>query len=372
MTVYRSPIVTGVILAGGLARRMGGQDKGLLIFQGQTMVQHALNKLVQQVDALIINANRELDQYQQFGHPVMSDELSDFQGPLSGMLTALKHHQGDYILTLPCDSPYLSKRYRQRMMETLLASGADIAVATDGQRLQPVFALIPTHLQSSLEAFLQSGERKIDRWFAQHHYVEVDFSDSPEMFINFNTPEDLERSTHIASDSPILGIAAFSGTGKTTLLKQLLPTLKQRGIHVAVVKHAHHQFDIDKPGKDSYELRESGANPMVIASSKMMAYMQKWSQTDADPSLPALLATIDPQSVQLILVEGFKHEPIPKLELHRPSLGHPLLFPDDQHIVAIATDDALDRETVIPQLNMNDVNAVADFVEHYTQTWTSH
>jgi molybdopterin-guanine dinucleotide biosynthesis protein MobB len=88
--------------------------------------------------------------------------------------------------------------------------------------------------------------------------------------------------------------------------------------------------------------------------------------------LSALLTTIAPQSVQLILVEGFKHEPIPKLELHRPSLGHPLLFPDDQHIVAIATDEALDRETVIPQLNMNDVNAIADFVEHYTQTWTSH
>ena len=371
MSVQPYPSVTGVILAGGLARRMGGGDKGLLLYQGRAMVRHAASAMLPQVDNLIINANRHIDQYQQLGYPVISDSIEGFQGPLAGMLTAMENTNADYILTAPCDSPFISPSLRQRMMETMLLNGKELAVASDGERLQPVFSLIPTRLKDELRAFLEQGERKIDRWLTQYKLAEVDFSDQPETFVNFNHPEDLERAANIKAPLPMLGIAAFSGTGKTTLLTQLLPVLNQRGLRVAVIKHAHHNFDIDKPGKDSYEIREAGAQQMLIASSRMMALMEKSQDAANDPRLADLLPRLDVSKLDLILVEGFKHETIPKIELHRPSLGKPLLFRDDPQIIAIASDEAVADSEVLSKLDINNIEAIADFIEQFMHSWTA-
>jgi len=160
---------------------------------------------------------------------------------------------------------------------------------------------------------------------------------------------------------PILGIAAWSGTGKTTLLIRLLPLLKARGLRVAVVKHAHHSFDIDHPGKDSYELRQAGAAQMLIGSRQRWALMVE-NVDNEDWSLNDLVRHLDTNNLDLILVEGYKPERIPKIEINRPSLGKPLLYRDDPSVIAIATDDAAAITTALPLLDMNRPEKVAEFI----------
>lgn len=163
---------------------------------------------------------------------------------------------------------------------------------------------------------------------------------------------------------PILGLAALSGTGKTTLLVEILKILKQQGYRVGVVKHAHHSFDTDKPGKDSYELRRAGARQMLVGSRQRWALV---TETDgvAEPRLDELLRRLDQDALDFILVEGFKTEAFPKVEIHRPHLGHPLLHPDDPNIVAVATDEPAAVETALPVLDLNRPEAIAAFMLAY-------
>jgi molybdopterin-guanine dinucleotide biosynthesis protein A len=191
MTIHPATAVTGVILAGGRGARMGGRDKGLMLLGGQPLVVHIARLLGPQVADLLINANRNLAAYRALGHAVVSDGDGRFQGPLAGMSAALRGARHPYVLTVPCDSPLLPADYAQRMLAGLEDNHGELSVAHDGQRLQPVFALLGKHLESSLSDYLAAGERKIDRWFARHRRVPVDFSDRPEMFKNLNTPEEL-------------------------------------------------------------------------------------------------------------------------------------------------------------------------------------
>ena len=160
---------------------------------------------------------------------------------------------------------------------------------------------------------------------------------------------------------PILGFAAWSGTGKTTLLRRLLPILAGRGIRVGMVKHAHHDFEVDTPGKDSYELRKAGAAQMLISSRRRWALMVE-RPVDREPPLDEVLLELDQELLDLILVEGFKHERFPKIELHRPSFGRPLLHPGDETIVAVATDAPLDAPVSLPMLDLNSPEEIASFV----------
>ena len=162
--------------------------------------------------------------------------------------------------------------------------------------------------------------------------------------------------------TPIVGFAAFSGTGKTTLLKRLIPELRGRGLRLALVKHAHHSFEVDIPGKDSYELRKAGAEQVLIASRHRWAWMRDL-EDEREPLLGELLPHLEVRDCDLILVEGFKHEPIPKIELHRPSLGHPLLFPNDPHVIAVATDMPQAIDTRLPLLALDAPEAIADFIQ---------
>lgn len=168
----------------------------------------------------------------------------------------------------------------------------------------------------------------------------------------------------VTARCPVLGFAAWSGTGKTTLLVQLLPRLRSRGLRVGMVKHAHHTFDVDQPGKDSYELRKAGASPMLVASGRRWVLMMEREEA-GDPVLQEMLDRLDQGLLDIILVEGFKHEACPKIELHRPSTGKALLFPDDPNVIAIATDGPLARPTDLPVLDLNDIDGVADFVEGF-------
>ena len=184
---------TAVILAGGQARRMGGKDKGLIEFHGQPMVEHICHALKHQCDAIIINANRNLARYSQFGFPVVSDELDDYQGPLSGMATGLATIETEWMITVPCDGPFVAPDYVKSMHQNR-GENHRLSVAFFGDRLQPVYALIHKSLHIDLLDYLKSGERKIDRWYQQHPYHRVDFAHFPDMFININTPEQLKET----------------------------------------------------------------------------------------------------------------------------------------------------------------------------------
>ena len=166
----------------------------------------------------------------------------------------------------------------------------------------------------------------------------------------------------IESRVPILGFAAYSGTGKTTLLINLIPILKEYGIEIGVIKHAHHTFEIDQPGKDSYEIRKAGANQMLIGSKNRWALMVEQDEVDKTSRLQEYINQLDQKKLDLILVEGFKPEAIPKIELHRPSLGHPLICQTDDSIIAIAADTAIVEGHNLKVLDLNNHFAIAEYV----------
>ncbi|MDD5271320.1 MAG: molybdenum cofactor guanylyltransferase [Methylovulum sp.] len=185
--------VTGVILAGGLARRMGHQDKGLISFKGQPLVSHAISAMWPVVDELLINANRNLEIYRQFGLPVISDQSDSFDGPLAGILTAMLYSQTGVLLVMPCDSPLMRVELLQGLVDSRYEHNAEVAVAVEGGRWHPVFLALKTTLREDLQAYLASGQRKVEAWLARHSTVTVDFSLQAEVFVNVNTLEELSR-----------------------------------------------------------------------------------------------------------------------------------------------------------------------------------
>lgn len=160
---------------------------------------------------------------------------------------------------------------------------------------------------------------------------------------------------------PIVGFAAYSGVGKTTLLRCLIPLLKAKGLRVGLIKHSHHSFEIDHPGKDSHTLRHVGASPVMLCSALRRAMITERA-APKDPLLDEELAYFDQDAVDLILVEGFKREHFPKIELCRPALGKPLLYPDDDAVVAVAADGPLSVAPSVPLLDLNQPQAIADFI----------
>ena len=165
---------------------------------------------------------------------------------------------------------------------------------------------------------------------------------------------------------PVLGFAAFSGTGKTTLLEKLIPLLTAGNIRIGLVKHAHHAFDIDQPGKDSYRLRKAGAGQLLIASSQRTALMTE-NAIPQEPRLDELINRLNLDDIELVLVEGFKHVPFPKIELHRKALGKKLLHPEDPDIIAVASDHPADCNE-LPSLDINDTTAIAAFIVAWLDT----
>lgn len=225
--------ITGLILAGGRARRMGGQDKGLIPLAGRPLIAWVIEALSSQVGSILISANRNQAAYAAFGCPVIGDEaggagLAGFQGPLAGIAAALTLAETPWLLTLPCDAPLPPVDLAARLVSALIplgsarvngpstgcapvgsapvgsasadyfrsasaSAGSNLAVAWDGQRIQPVHALVSRALLPDLRAYLAAGERRLDAWEALHHPAIADFSDCPEAFLNLNAPEDVQR-----------------------------------------------------------------------------------------------------------------------------------------------------------------------------------
>jgi len=183
--------VTGIVLAGGQGRRMGGIDKGLVNLAGEPMVAHVLARLVPQVAEVLINANQNLDRYRALGHPVVPDAVGGFAGPLAGLHAGLTRATCDLVVTVPCDSPFLPLDLVARLRAALDREGAQIAVAKTFHQPHPVFALVRRDVLPNLAAFLDAGGRKIDAWYAALRVVEVAFDDEADAFRNINTADEL-------------------------------------------------------------------------------------------------------------------------------------------------------------------------------------
>ena len=182
--------VSGIVLAGGLGRRMGGVDKGLQPLRGKPMIESVLARLRPQVSEILINANQNADRYAAFGHRVVPDAIGGYAGPLAGLHAGLKAASHSLIVTVPCDSPFLPGDLVFRLEKGL--GDKDLAVAKTGDQAHPVFALVKKHCVENLEAFLSQGGRKIDAWYASLRVVEVSFDDEADAFRNINTLEELK------------------------------------------------------------------------------------------------------------------------------------------------------------------------------------
>ena len=183
---------TGVILCGGLGRRLEGRDKGLVPFRGRPLVEHALERLAGQVGSVVINANRNAEIYRGYGWPVVGDGNDAFNGPLSGVLSAMDVCETAYLVCVPCDAPFLSEQLVERF-DSIRSQSPDVVCAHDGSRLQPTFAMVAKRCAPQLETYLQQGGRKIDTFYNQLAFHTVDFSDQPESFANLNRDEDFSR-----------------------------------------------------------------------------------------------------------------------------------------------------------------------------------
>ncbi len=188
--------ITGLILAGGRAQRMGGIDKGLVSFAGKPLIEHAIARLIPQVTTILINANRNHDRYAQYGHAVIADHHPDFAGPLAGFAAGLEHCNTEYLLSVPCDSPVFPLNLSEQLLKEMISTQSDLVYASSVDAMgttwsQPVFCLMRRSVQQSLQAFLDQGGRKIDRWFEALPSSTVVFADEA-AFANTNTPEELQ------------------------------------------------------------------------------------------------------------------------------------------------------------------------------------
>ena len=189
--------ISAVILAGGKARRMGGQDKGLQILGKQSLIQHVIHRLQPQIYQISINANRNQTEYAKFGVPVFSDELPDFQGPLSGMLTALEKTTSDFILFTPCDTPFFPTNLLDKLKSAVENHRTLIAYACDEEREHPVFCLMSVQLKEKLRHYLASGERRLLKFMQENGGISVKFTKEEGNFENFNTMDDLKKNSNL-------------------------------------------------------------------------------------------------------------------------------------------------------------------------------
>ena len=186
--------VTGIVLSGGKGRRMGGVDKGLVDLGGKPMVAHVLSRLAPQVGDVLVNANQNLDRYRALGYPVVSDTVGGFAGPLAGLHAGMTRATRDFVVTVPCDSPFLPEDLVARLAAALDREGAQLAVAKTFDQPHPVFALVRRDVLPNLAAFLERGGRKIDAWYAALGVVEVGFDDEADAFRNINTAGELSAA----------------------------------------------------------------------------------------------------------------------------------------------------------------------------------
>ena len=364
-------IIPCVILAGGKGRRMGGKEKGLINLLDRPLISYVLEKVSGKAAPIALNINTNFEKFKNFGYEILEDPLKGHLGPLVGILASLnwaKNIKQKWVLTLPCDTPFLP----QNLIESLLKvknenPDVDLVVAKSRGFNHPVIALWKTDNNLILKKAIEEGIRKIDIFTSQLKTAHVNFDEIDESksdpFTNLNSPKDLIIAMQILGKlPPIFGLAGWSGSGKTTLCAKLIKNFTKIGINVGTLKHAHHKFDIDKPGKDSYNLRKAGARPMIISSKERFALIQE-NDNEEEKSLFEMLeifAKSPLNKCDVIIVEGYKNENIPKLEVFRREIGKTFLHKDDTNIFAIASDEKLNTD--IPSLDLNNISSITDLL----------
>ena len=364
-------IVPCVILAGGKGRRMGGKDKALIPLLDRPLLSYVLESISGHVAPIALNINTNLDKFSEFGYEIIEDPIKGHLGPLAGILASLnwaRQLNQKWVMTLPCDTPFLPKNIVKEMIKLKNKElDVDLVVAQSKGYNHPVIALWKSDLNLKLEKALNEGIRKIDIFTSSLKVAYVDFdkinNDNFDPFTNLNSPLDLIKAQQILGKlPPFFGLAGWSGSGKTTLCTKLIENFTKIGITIGTLKHAHHKFELDKPGKDSFNLRKAGARPMIISSKERFAMIQENDEHD-EKSLFQMLEMFAKEPIQkcdLIIVEGFKNEPIPKIEVYREIIGKPELYKEDKNIFAIATDTKINSS--IPILDLNKVNSISDYI----------
>lgn len=364
-------IVPCVILAGGKGRRMGGKDKALIPLLDRPLLSYVLESISGHVAPIALNINTNLDKFSEFGYQIIEDPIKGHLGPLAGILASLnwaRQLNQKWVMTLPCDTPFLPKNIVKEMIKLKNKElDVDLVVAQSKGYNHPVIALWKSDLNLKLEKALNEGIRKIDIFTSNLKVAYVDFdkinNENFDPFTNLNSPLDLIKAQQIIGKlPPFFGLAGWSGSGKTTLCTKLIENFTKIGITIGTLKHAHHKFELDKPGKDSFNLRKAGARPMIISSKERFAMIQENDEHD-EKSLFQMIEMFSKDPIQkcdLIIVEGYKNEPIPKFEVYRPIIGKPELYKEDNNIFAIASD--INIESSIPTFDLNNINSISDFI----------
>lgn len=367
--------IAGVLLAGGLSRRMGGGDKGLLALAGRPLIAHATQRLAPQVGALVLNANGDPTRFAALGLPIAPDETADFPGPLAGVLAALnwvRRHQptAKAVVSVPADSPFIPLDLVDRL--SAAAGDGRAAVAQSRERIHPVAALWPLTARAPIEAALRNGDRKVGALLATLEAIAVPFGDIDigghrvDPFLNINTPDDLaevERWLTRAAPPPpfVFGVAGWKNSGKTTLVERLVARLAAEGLRVATVKHSHHAIDGEREGTDSARHRRAGASKVALIESDRWGLIGSsgkiaWQPGPA-PDLEDVVSRLAPADI--VIVEGLKSAPIPKIEVRRAGQGEgPPLAERDRTVFAIASDRAIESPPV-PVFALDDIDGLA-------------
>ena len=407
-TIDRKRIL-GLVLAGGLSRRMGGGDKSLAALGGRTMLAHVLARLGPQVGALVLNANGDPARFAAYALPVVADTVGGFVGPLAGVLAGMRFAAtrtpgATHIASVSADAPFLPADLVARLAAAVAGRPRAIALARSAGELHPVIGLWPVALADDLESALAAGVRKVLAWTDRHGTVAVDFemlqagAETVDPFFNANTPAELDEARRLlavlaprlavqtgphrlqegpASEpssqpqppdtrptggqrGPVIGIAGWKNSGKTTLAERLVAEMTRRGYRVATVKHAHHGFQIDESDADSARHRRAGASQVAIVSPERLALIRELGRAP-EPDLADVVALLAP--TDLVIVEGYKSAPIPKIETRRTqALRQDPLAPADPHVIAIAADHVTEAHGR-PVYGLGDIAGLADLIE---------
>jgi molybdenum cofactor guanylyltransferase/molybdopterin-guanine dinucleotide biosynthesis protein MobB len=404
--------IGGVVLAGGLSRRMGGGDKALLRLAGHPLARHIAERLAPQVDALIVNANGDPERFAGLGLPVVPDETADFAGPLAGVLAALNrfaraHPEIEGVVSVAGDAPFVPRDLVARLADALAAHGdARVAVAASRGRRHHVTGLWRMAAAAEIAAALARGERRAETMIDRLGVVVVPFADldiggaAVDPFFNINTPDELAHAARLLARLPsssafpstspslgqpatammpplrastgrsagaapfVVGVAGWKNSGKTTLVERLVAELVGRGFRVATVKHSHHHdLSAEARGTDSARHRRAGASAVALLSPARWAILRGdgpavvWHE-EPEPPLAAVIAQLGPADI--VIVEGLKGAPIPKIEVRGAGQGEgPPLAGRDPLVFAVA-DDSGAAGAGVATFSRDDVAGIAD------------
>jgi len=357
----RFPAITAVMLVGGKSRRMG-QDKAFLEVDGLPLIERLIQTLQGCFDQLLLVGDRP-ERFAHYGIPIVPDIYPG--SSLGGLYTGLKLAATEQIFVTSCDIPFPNPSLIRLLCSQ--EQGCDAVVPVTAKGLEPLFAMYRRSCLSPMQAALEKGDFRIMTLLKQLQVLEIGpeklglLDPADRCLLNLNTPDDYAacRVLQPVSGPLVISFVAYSGTGKTTLLEQVIPILKERGYKVGVIKHDAHRFEIDHPGKDSYRLTAAGADSMLLCSGEKLALVRRHLQA---PPIAALLELCG-SDLDIILTEGFKQSSLPKIELHRASLERPLICRgerSDETLIAVATDSPLELD--VPLLDLNEPQQIADFI----------